>query len=217
MSKVLTTNQLRRIPRYLSYLRTLNASNISYVSCQQIAKSLSLNEEQVRKDIALVSKVNGVPNKGRNIEILIKDIESTLGIDNVNDAILVGVGSLGTALLNYKGFLNYGLQIIGAFDKDINLVGKTINGIMVYDINEVDLVLKKLKAPIGIITVPSNNANEVANLLVKAGIEAIWNFAPTQINVNDDVIVTNIDMAANLATLSHKLYLKHRKIEKENM
>lgn len=217
MSKVLTTNQLRRIPRYLSYLRTLSASNISYVSCQQIAKSLSLNEEQVRKDIALVSKVNGVPNKGRNIEILIKDIESTLGIDNVNDAILVGVGSLGTALLNYKGFLNYGLQIIGAFDKDINLVGKTINGIMVYDINEVDLVLKKLKAPIGIITVPSNNANEVANLLVKAGIEAIWNFAPTQINANDDVIVTNIDMAANLATLSHKLYLKHRKIEKENM
>ena len=129
MERKLTTNQLKRMPSYLDLLRRLANDGIKYISCQTIADCLSLNKEQVRKDIALVSQDVGVPNKGRKINDLIKDIEIVLGLNNDYCAVLIGVGSLGTALLNYGGFTNYGLKIIAAFDNKVELIDKEVNGI----------------------------------------------------------------------------------------
>lgn len=207
----LTTNQLKRMPTYLDLLRKLSSNGVKYISCQTIADCLSLNKEQVRKDIALVSSIDGIPNKGRNIDLLIKDIEIVLGLDNGNKAILIGVGSLGTALLKYNGFKNYGLKIVGAFDKNKALVGKKINDIEIYDLEKLRNVIEANNAHIGILTVPSEVAQSVTEMMIENGIEAIWNFAPANLTLNENIIVSNMDMAQSLATLSHKLYIKNMK------
>lgn len=211
MKRKLTSNQLKRMPSYLDLLRRLSSNGIKFISCQTIADCLNLNKEQVRKDIALVSSIDGVPNRGRNINLLIQDIETILGLDNNNNAILIGVGSLGTALLNYTGFVHYGLKIVAAFDSNQDLIGKEINSIKIHDLSDLKEIIESEKAYIGIITVPHDYAQGIADQLVDSGIEAIWNFAPISLEVNEGVIVSNMDMAQSLATLSHKLYLKQKK------
>lgn len=213
-TKILTKNQLVRLPVYLELIKKFRKQGILYVNCQSIADELKLNQEQVKKDIAAVASTNGIPNKGRDIEILIKDIEQVLGYDDIHNAILVGVGSLGTALLKYNGFKDYGLKIVAAFDKNPNLVGQKINDIKVYDFSEIRKVFKGLNAKIGIITVPGSNAQEVCDKLVECGVVGIWNFAPVNINVsNKDIIVSHTNIASNLAVLSHQIYLKRKKMQ----
>ncbi len=212
--KHLTKNQLRRLPSYLHLLKNLSGSGMKDVSCQTIASCLDLNKEQVRKDIALISSINGVPNKGRDINLLIKDIETILGYDDTHNAFIVGVGSLGKAFLHYKGFENYGLKIVCAFDNNPDIVGKNINDKPVYNVSEINKeLLEKLNAKIGVISVPAEAAQEVADKMVSAGVEAIWNFAPTKLLLPKDIIVSNMDLATSLAVLSHQLYLKKHKKE----
>ena len=210
MKKNLTKNQLRRLPEYLNLLKNLSASGSKVISCQTIADTLNLNKELVRKDVALVSSIDGVPNKGRDICLLIKDIEKVLGYDDSHNAVLVGVGSLGRALLGFKGFSDFGLKIVCAFDTKQSLVDTKINGIQVYDSHRMFLTIHDLNAHIGIICVQESKAQEVADELVNCGIEAIWNFAPIQIETKKDIIVSNMNMAESLAVLSHQLYLKKK-------
>ena len=210
----LTRNQLRRLPSYLHLLKNLSGSGMKYISCQTIASCLDLNKEQVRKDIALISSIDGIPNKGRDINLLIKDIETILGYDDTHNAFIVGVGSLGTAFMHYKGFENFGLKIICAFEKNPTMVDTKIDDKPVYDIEKLNgETLNELNAKIGIISVPATAAQEVTDKMVEAGVEAIWNFAPIKLVLPKDIIVSNMDLAASLAVLSHQLYLKKHKKE----
>ena len=111
-NKILTKNQLRRMPDYLSILKKEKTNGIKFVSCQEVADALNLNQEQVRKDIACIATNSGIPNRGRDINQLIRDIEKVLGYDDIHNAILVGVGNLGIALLKYQGFSEYGLKLL---------------------------------------------------------------------------------------------------------
>lgn len=202
----LSNNLINRLPQYLTYLKELDKD--SYVSALEVANSLNLNFELVKKDFQKISSKRGVPNKGRRVDDLINGIEKLLGFDENHRAILVGVGHLGNALLNYQGFEQYNLEIVGAFDYNKELIGKTINGINIYDFDDISSIRRKLNATIGIICVPASEAEGVAIRLVASGIEAIWNFAPVRLDVNDDVIVSNMDMAQSLANLAHRLYIK---------
>lgn len=202
----LSNNLINRLPQYLTYLKELDKD--SYVSALEVANSLNLNFELVKKDFQKISSKKGVPNKGRKVDDLINGIEKLLGFDENHRAILVGVGHLGNALLNYQGFKQYNLEIVGAFDYNKEIIGKTINGIKVYDFDDISSIRRKLNATIGIICVPASEAEGVAIRLVASGIEAIWNFAPVRLDVNDDVIVSNMDMAQSLANLAHRLYIK---------
>ena len=204
--KELSNNLINRLPQYLTYLKELDKD--SYVSALEVANSLNLNFELVKKDFQKISSKRGVPNKGRKVDDLINGIEKLLGFDENHRAILVGVGHLGNALLNYQGFKQYNLEIVGAFDYNKEIIGKTINGIKVYDFDDISSIRRKLNATIGIICVPASEAEGVAIRLVASGIEAIWNFAPVRLDVNDDVIVSNMDMAQSLANLAHRLYIK---------
>ena len=202
----LSNNLINRLPQYLTYLKELDKD--SYVSALEVANSLNLNFELVKKDFQKISSKRGVPNKGRRVDDLINGIEKLLGFDENHRAILVGVGHLGNALLNYQGFKQYNLEIVGAFDYNKELIGKTINGINIYDFDDISSIRRKLNATIGIICVPASEAEGVAIRLVASGIEAIRNFAPVRLDVNDDVIVSNMDMAQSLANLAHRLYIK---------
>lgn len=214
-AKILTKNQLARMPQYLITIKKFKGKGLSFINAQLIADDLNLNVEQVKKDLASVATTNGVPNKGREINGIIRDIESVLGYDDIHNAILIGVGHLGSALLNYAGFEEYGLKIVGAFDSDEAKIGTKINGVRIYDIRVLKNVFKDYNAKIGIITTPKDKAQEVANVLVYCGVLAIWNFAPIDLNIKDsDVILSNMNMATSLAVLSHQLYLKKEKANK---
>ncbi len=210
--KILNKNQLRRMPDYLTVIKDLKGRGNKYINCQELADILNLNREQVKKDIAVVSTKSGIPNKGRDINQLIMDIENVLGYDDIHNAILVGVGDLGKALLKYQGFKEYGLKIVGAFDNDEKVIGQMINDIRIRDVKTLPKVFRDYNAKIGIICVPKEHAQEIADVLVESGAMAIWNFAPaTLVCKKEGVIISNTNMATSLSVLSHQLYLMKKK------
>lgn len=210
--KILNKNQLRRMPDYLTVIKDLKGRGNKYINCQELADILNLNREQVKKDIAVVSTKSGIPNKGRDINQLIMDIENVLGYDDIHNAILVGVGDLGKALLKYQGFKEYGLKIVGAFDNDEKVIGQMINDIRVRDVKTLPKVFRDYNAKIGIICVPKEHAQEIVDVLVESGAMAIWNFAPaTLVSKKEGVIISNTNMATSLSVLSHQLYLIKKK------
>jgi redox-sensing transcriptional repressor len=133
-------------------------------------------------------------------------MEEFLGFHNTNQAALVGVGSLGKALLSYKGFEQYGVEIVLAFDSDGRRVNTKTGGKPVFPMDKLENLCRRMNIHIGIITVPAEYAQEVCNRLVGGGVRAIWNFAPTHLTVPDHVLVQNENMAVSLAALSKYLY-----------
>ena len=198
-------NQLRRFPIYLSYLKERYAEGVEYISSPQIAASLNLSEEQVRKDLNLVSSRSGKPKIGRDVKLLIFDIEEFLGYRDSRKAILIGAGHLGRALLAHDGFSSYGLDIVCAFDNDINKTECIFNNKHIYSLSELERITKEYNIHIGIITVPQQYAQETCDRLVSVGIRGIWNFTSRVLEVPDNVIVQNENMASSLAILSNKL------------
>ena len=176
-TKKISKSVLKRLPGYLSYLKSLPESAPSHISATALANALGMGEVQVRKDLALVSD-GGRPKVGYLREALIDDIEQFLGYDNTTDAVLIGAGKLGRALMAYNGFSEYGLNILAAFD------------------------VHPKTEKMGIITVPAEAAQEVADQLIAEGIKAIWNFAPVHLDVPSSILVQNENMATSLAVLS---------------
>ena len=196
---------ISRLPVYLRFLRDKVKAGDENVSITVIAEGLRLNPVQVRKDLALVSSEAGKPKLGFNVLDLIESIENFLGLRNTHDAVLCGVGSLGSTLLKYEGFKTYGLNIVAAFDVSPQTVGKNINGIAVLPFESLCSTVRRLNVQVGIITVPKEAAQEVTNTMVNAGIRAILNFAPVYLTVPENVFVKYEDLAVSLAALSGAL------------
>lgn len=195
---------LGRISQYLNFLKKLPDDVLPYISSTIIAEQLGLNQVQVRKDLACVGN-GGKPKIGYKRTELIADIEHFLGYDDTSDAVLVGVGNLGKALLAYGNFNKYGLNIVAAFDNDKNLIGTQIAGKTVYSTDKIEELCGTLNVKIGIITVPASEAQAVCDRLISGGVRAIWNFAPAIISVPKRVVIKSEDMAASLAVLSKML------------
>lgn len=191
---------LKRLPGYLAYLKSLPEDAPVHISATALANALDMGEVQVRKDLALVSD-GGRPKIGYQKDALIDDIEQFLGYDNTTDAVLIGAGKLGLALMAYSGFEEYGLNIHAAFDVEPKL-DKTDDGQPIYPISRLEHFCKVHKVLMGIITVPAASAQEAANRLIACGVKAIWNFAPTHLDVPSHILVQNENMATSLAVLS---------------
>ena len=204
MEKEISRATLKRLPTYLSYLKALPSEASANISATALAAGLHMGEVQVRKDLALVSD-GGRPKIGYNREHLIADIENFLGYGNSNDAVLIGAGKLGRALLGYGGFAEYGLNIVAAFDANDTLIGTTNGGKPIMHLSRLGEVCQSYKIKIGIITLQAEYAQGVCDLLIENGILAIWNFAPKHLNVPDGILVQNENMAASLALLCKHL------------
>ncbi len=198
--KNISKQSLKRLPVYLNYLKSITKATNENISATLIAQALQLNDVQVRKDLAMVCS-SGKPKTGYLIADLVRDLEEYLGYNDTDDAVLVGAGKLGKALMGYEGFLNYGLNILVAFDVDENI----IDGRRIMPLSRIKELCGRLNVHIGIITTPASCAQEVCNLLVDSGITAIWNFAPTHLIVPEGVLVQDEDMASSLALLSRHL------------
>ncbi len=196
---------MQRMPGYLRYLKEKSKDGKEYISSVAIAEYMKLSAICVKKDLSFATSSSGKPKVGFNIKDLINDLEKLLGFDNITDAILVGAGQLGKTLLSYTGFSNYGLNIVAAFDKSPVLINTKINGKSVYDLDEMESFVKRNNIYLGVITVPGQFAQDVCDHMVKAGIKAIWNFAPANLVVPSSIALKNEDMAASLAVLSNKL------------
>ena len=194
-----------RLPAYHRYLKEKQAAGEHTISSTAIAEDLHLNAVQVRKDLALISSVAGKPKLGFDVDELIEDIDRFLGYDNVSDAVLVGAGGLGSALVGYGGFKNYGLNIVAAFDRAPALIGTELHGVRVLDAADMTRTVQRLNVRIGILTVPKEAAQDAADKLVAGGVRAIWNFAPVNLSLPSGIAVKNEDMAASLAILSKRL------------
>ena len=209
MNENASKSTLKRLPFYLDLLKQKKEQSIEYISSSQIAKELGLHDVQVRKDLATASKLGGKPKVGYEINELIRDIEVYLGCYNTNKAVLVGVGSLGKALLGYKGFKNYGLEIVGAFDSYSGIIGEKIKGVVVHSLDSLPSFIEENNIHIGIITVPVEHAQEVCDKLVSCGVQEIWNFAPSILNVPEGIFIQTENMASSLAVLTRHLESKN--------
>ena len=199
-SKKVSKAVLKRLPGYLAYLKSLPDNAPPNISATMLANALGMGEVQVRKDLAMVSD-GGRPKIGYQRQNLADDIEQFLGYDNTTDAVLIGAGKLGQALMGYVGFDDYGLNILAAFVVD-PVLDKTDEGKPVYHISRLESFCRTHKVLMGIITVPAEHAQQVADRLISGGIKAIWNFAPTHLDVPSNILVQNENMATSLAVLS---------------
>ena len=206
--KKYSKNQLQRYPIYLKYLRQLKEQGYTSVSSPLIAKELGYSEEQIRKDLQLVSNEAGRPKKGRNIDKLIETLENFLGYSSQANALLIGVGHL----MNYPFFEEMGISIAAGFDEDPSKIGTSTNNKKILDMKELPLYIKEYRAHIVILCVPANAAQKVADYAVKSGARAIWNFAPIHVNVPSGVVIEDVNMASSLAVLWHR-YLNLKNID----
>ncbi len=194
---------LRRLPRYLHLLIRLMEGGRTEVSSTVIAKELNLDPTQVRKDIEY-TEITGKPKTGYNIAKLVDAIRNFLNWHIDKKAILVGVGHLGTAMLGYSNFEKYGLHFIAAFDTNQKKIGTKVHNIPIYDLNDLPDIAKTHDVNYGILTVPPQYAQFVTEMMIEGGVRAIWNFAPTQVKVPDNVVLENAQLTQSLAVLSRK-------------
>ncbi|MBR1835593.1 MAG: redox-sensing transcriptional repressor Rex [Bacteroidales bacterium] len=202
-SLIILKSTLSRLPSYYCIIEERQALGEEYISATAIAESLSINPVQVRKDIASICSEPGRPKLGFKIDTLLNDLKMYLGYDHYDEAVLVGVGALGHVLMQYGGFANYGLGIVAGFDKTVR--DKFIADKPVLPVSKLVSFLRRTHIKIGIIAVPANEAQNAADLLAAGGVKAVWNFAPTTINLPDNILVKNENLAASLAALTAEL------------
>ena len=195
---------LGRLPGYLQYLRGQAEAQRKNISATAIAKGLALGDVQVRKDLAAVSGA-GKPKIGYETEKLILDIERHLGHDNLTNAVLVGAGKLGRALLDYDGFESFGVKIIAGFDCNEQIVDTGAQKRHILPIGSLSEYCKDNGVKLGIITVGQGSAQEVCDRLVESGINAIWNFAPCALRVPEGVLLKQENLALSLAHLNNQI------------
>jgi redox-sensing transcriptional repressor len=209
--KVSYAPSVRRLPSYLHIIRQAERSHDFYISGTVIAQELNLEPIQVRKDLAITGIV-GKPKKGYPVEELIKAIERYLGWDQSHEAVLVGAGNLGSALMGYQEFQRHGLHFVAAFDTDPQKVGAQVHGVAVRAMDDLEAAIKEIQAEIAVLTVPSAFAQSTAEVLVRAGITSIWNFTNTKLKVPDSIVVQREDLSSGYAMLSVQMLVKKGRV-----
>ncbi|HEX8637792.1 MAG TPA: redox-sensing transcriptional repressor Rex [Pyrinomonadaceae bacterium] len=197
----LTTN---RLSVYLRCLNEMAAEGARTVSSEHFANRYHLNSAQIRKDLAYFGEF-GVRGVGYTIESLREHLTKILGLDKQHRVCIIGAGRLGTALTDYYGFTRTNFKVTALFDADQRKIGEKVGEVAIFDIKDFAAVVKKDKIDVAVIAVPAEYAQEVLEKIVKAGIKAVMNFAPTPLKVSGDVKLKTIDLTTSLESLSYFL------------
>ena len=196
---------LERLMRYYQFVVEVAAGEPPQtVTSAQIAEALEIDPTQVRKDFAAIG-IQGMGRIGFDSCDVCRAIRMALGFDHEYQAVLIGVGHLGTALLAYPGFRKYGLHIVAAFDNHPEKIGQVIGGCMIRSTMLMKSFIRERKIRLAIITTPSAVAQEIADRVVSVGVHAIWNFAPTHLVVPEDVLVRHEHISLGLAEITYHL------------
>ena len=211
MNKKISLPSLKRLPKYYSIVCEYYKEGREYVKSLEIAKKLDIDETQVRKDIALLNYA-GKPKVGFNTYELKKELEEFLDLNNMKDSFLIGTGNLGLAIAKYNGFEKYGLNITALFDTDPHKIGLRVGDKEIFHVSKFPDLAKRMQIKLIIIAVPGQEAQNIADIAINAGVKAIWNFAPENIEVPKDVLVINQDLATDYMVLWLQLLNKNSSI-----
>lgn len=195
---------VRRLSLYLRQLEAFQRKDRLTISSKQLGESLGLTDAQVRKDFAYFGQF-GHPGIGYRVDDLITQVRKILGTDKTWNVLLVGAGNLGRALLAYRGFEKKGFRLTAVFDADPAKIGRKHASFLIQPLTELAATIQKQNIRLGIIAVPADSAQEVADQLVAAGIRGILNFAPISITVPPDIGLTGVDLAVQLEQLSFQV------------
>lgn len=195
---------IRRLPRYYRYLGELLENGVERISSSDLSKRMKVTASQIRQDLNNFGGF-GQQGYGYNVKYLYTEIGKILGLEENHKFIIIGAGNLGQALANYTSFENRGFILKGIFDVNPRLEGVTIRGVQIRMMDELSSFIRDNDVEIGVLTIPKEKAIEVANLLVDNGVRAIWNFAHTDLNLPDNVIVENVHLSESLMQLSYNI------------
>ena len=214
-SREISQAVIRRLPRYYRYLGELLENGVERISSNDLSKRMQVTASQIRQDLNNFGGF-GQQGYGYNVKYLYTEIGKILGLEEEHGMIIIGAGNLGHALANHAGFEKRGFVLKGIFDVNPTLKGMTIRGVPIYMMDELEDFMKNSDIEIGILTIPKAKAIEVANQLVDYGIKAIWNFAHTDLNLPDNVIVENVHLSESLMRLSYNIsrYNEEHRAEK---
>jgi redox-sensing transcriptional repressor len=198
--KIPAEPSIKRLPSYLAVIRRIHAEGRAFVSGTLIAETVGLDSIQVRKDLAITGII-GKPKKGYPAKDLIAAIERFLGWNAVREAVLVGAGNLGSALIGHEDFRLHGLCIRAAFDNNPAVIGRQVHGVTVFAVDIARDKICEMGIKTAILTVPPKEAQKAAAILTEAGIEAIWNFTNVTLKVPARIAVRNEDLSSGYALL----------------
>lgn len=195
---------ITRLSQYSKYLERLDYNGIDIVSSSELAEGVGVNSAQVRKDLSYFGEF-GTRGIGYNVKDLLNYTLKILGLNRKWPLVLVGAGNVGQALCSFKGFNERGFSIVGVFDNDLTKIGKRIGKLEVFPMEKLPEVIKLHEIKIGIIAVPVRAAQEVADLMIKSGLQAILNFARVTLNIPENIKVKNVDLSVKLEILTFDL------------
>lgn len=200
---------VRRLPRYYRYLDDLLRMDITRISSKELSSRMGITASQIRQDLNCFGGF-GQQGYGYNVEFLYNEIGNILGINSRFKTIIIGAGNMGQALANYGNFERRGFKLIGIFDIDTDLVGKTIRQVDIMHIDIMDDFIREQKVDIAILAVPYEQTPSVADRVAKLGIKALWNFSPMDLKLQYDVVIENVHLSDSLMVLGYKLNEKYK-------
>lgn len=194
---------IKRLPRYYRYLGELLSHDVVRISSKELSEKMGVTASQIRQDLNNFGGF-GQQGYGYQVEYLYNEIGKILGLDQKNNLIILGAGNLGMALINSTGLQKRGFEVIGVFDVNPEVVGTTVRGLQVLHVNTLEQFLNEHEVDIAVLTVPRAVAPTLAADIVKWGVKAIWNFAPTDLQLPNDVVQENVHLTESLMRLSYK-------------
>ena len=203
-AKEISKAVIKRLPRYYRYLGELMEEKVERISSNDLSKKMHVTASQIRQDLNNFGGF-GQQGYGYNVEYLYTEIGKILGLDTIHPMIILGAGNLGQALANYGDFEKRGFRLVGIFDVNPVLEGISVRGIEIQMVSSLPEFIRENQVEIAILTLPKNKAKEMAKVLIDNGIKAIWNFAHTDLDAPEDVIVENVHLSESLMTLSYNL------------
>lgn len=195
---------IKRLPKYHRYLSELIKNDIERISSKELSKKIGFTASQIRQDLNNFGDF-GQQGYGYNVKDLYNEISKILGLNNAYNTVIIGAGNIGQAIANYSNFDRLGFELMGIFDINPKIVGMKIRNIEIKDIDELSDFLGNNKIDIGIICTPTRQAQNVVDIIIAAGVKAIWNFAPCDLKVSENVIVENVHLSESLMTLTYRL------------
>ena len=203
-TKQISKAVIKRLPRYYRYLGELMEDNVERISSNELSKKMHTTASQIRQDLNNFGGF-GQQGYGYNVHYLYTEIGKILGLDIAHPMIILGAGNLGQALANYVDFEKRGFKLEGIFDVNPRLQGVSIRGVPIRMMDDLKTFVQNNDIDIAVLTIPKEKAIEVANMLVENGVRAIWNFAHTDLNLPDNVVVENVHLSESLMQLSYNI------------
>lgn len=195
---------IRRLPRYYRYLGDLMDAGVERISSAELSAKMNVTASQIRQDLNNFGGF-GQQGYGYNVKYLYSEIAKILGLDNVHNLVIIGAGKLGQAIANYSSFEKRGFIIKAMFDNNRDYFGRKVGDIEIMDVEGLSDYLQNNNIDIVAITVPKEAVNPIADILVKCGIKAVWNFAPVDLELPEGIIVENVHLLDSLMQLSYNL------------